>query len=293
MQTTLGLSMTSTSVGWILVDGKATDGTTLDHDAYAAQTGDSTSQLVAAARGAQSIAIAGGHHVGSIGVSWTDKLDVDQRVLLRALADLGFENVVPVPPARAAQAFAQLIGRRMGYQKTGVCVIEPAAVTAIVVDADDGAARTHTYTGDTGASLIRWLTKLFKRHDWQSEALYLVSPQTYRAAVKARLEAALPMRVFTSADAQLALAIGAALASSEDDIPRAPWLPPRTEALLTLVTCLIALIAAVALVPNHDSKPTDSLETLVPPTVVPAAAQQAPLPPDPVQQMSSPLNALP
>ena len=68
VQTVLGLSMTSTSVGWVLLDGQGPDAATLDHDAFDVQSGadgaaGDTSQHAAAARGAQAIATASGHKV--------------------------------------------------------------------------------------------------------------------------------------------------------------------------------------------------------------------------------------
>ena len=39
METVLGLSMTSTSVGWVLLDGLGPDATTLDYDAFDVQAG--------------------------------------------------------------------------------------------------------------------------------------------------------------------------------------------------------------------------------------------------------------
>ena len=76
METVLGLSMTSASVGWVLLDGPGPDATTLDYDAFDVQAGiqaaGNTSQHVAAARGAQAIATASGHKVGSVRVTWTE-----------------------------------------------------------------------------------------------------------------------------------------------------------------------------------------------------------------------------
>jgi hypothetical protein len=79
VQSVLGLSMTSNSVGWVLLDGPGPDAAILDHDAFDIQSsadGDSTPHA-AAARGAQAIATASGHKVDSIRVTWTEDVEAD------------------------------------------------------------------------------------------------------------------------------------------------------------------------------------------------------------------------
>ena len=94
MQTVLGLSMTSTSVGWVLLDGPGPDATTLDHDAFDVQAGvqetaGNTSQHVAAARGAQAIATASGHKVGSVQVTWTEDIEGGRQGAAEIIGGLG------------------------------------------------------------------------------------------------------------------------------------------------------------------------------------------------------------
>ena len=60
MEAVLGLSMTSTSVGWVLLDGQDADGVVIDHDAFDVLADvaahDDFSRHLAAVRGAQAIA---------------------------------------------------------------------------------------------------------------------------------------------------------------------------------------------------------------------------------------------
>lgn len=102
MKTVLGLSMTSASVGWVLLDGR---GDTLDHDAFDVG-GDieSSSQHAAAVRGALAIAAASGHQIRSVGVTWTDDVEAEAELLLKALTDLGFNDVAAVPATASADA---------------------------------------------------------------------------------------------------------------------------------------------------------------------------------------------
>ena len=108
METVLGLSMTSASVGWVLLDGPGPDATTLDYDAFDVQAGiqetaGNTSQHVAAARGAQAIATASGHKVGSVRVTWTEDTEGDAKALLKSLADLGFDDIHAISLGKATR----------------------------------------------------------------------------------------------------------------------------------------------------------------------------------------------
>ena len=81
VQAVLGLSMTSTSVGWVLLDGQGPDAATLDNDSFDVQSGadGDTSAHAAAARGAQAIATASGHTVGAVQVTWTENVEAEAK----------------------------------------------------------------------------------------------------------------------------------------------------------------------------------------------------------------------
>ncbi len=101
----LGLSMTSSKVGWVVLDGSGVDAATLDHDVFDLAGGsaddDDISKQVAAVRGVQAIAAAGGQDLRSIGVTWTADATATAFQMLSSLPDLGFDTVVM---ARLAEA---------------------------------------------------------------------------------------------------------------------------------------------------------------------------------------------
>ena len=78
MDTVLGLSLTSTSVGWVLVDGRDADGTILDHEDFEVGTGggvqavNTSEQATAAVLDAQAAAASYDRRLHIIGVSWSD-----------------------------------------------------------------------------------------------------------------------------------------------------------------------------------------------------------------------------
>ncbi len=223
MDAVLGLSMTPTTVGLVLVEGQDADGATIDKDEFAVRgrgrglvSAVNTSEKAAAAvLRSEAIAAARGHRLHSIGVTWSEDADTEASLLLESLSESGFDNVVAVRLPAATESLARGIASVIGYEITAVCVIEPDAVVVLVVDRADGAVQTavnHTVTTDE--DLARWLSAIFAQADWQPEALVLVGSASDLDAITPHLEDVLSVPVFVPAEAQLALARGAAMASA-------------------------------------------------------------------------------
>jgi hypothetical protein len=275
VQTVLGLSMTSTSVGWVLLDGQGPDAATLDHDAFDVQSGaddtaDDTSRHAAAACGAQAIATASGHKVGSVQVTWTEDAEADAATLLKSLADLGFDNVHAISLSKAAQAWGVEIGREKEHTKTGLCILEPDAATVMIVATGAGSVRTAvTDTRETAEDLIDWLRTVFRRDEknWLPESLYLLGALADLYEILKPIADALPIPVTDSVDTQLALARGAALAtvsqvdggsSQSAETPRErPWRVSRGKK----VTTPAAETVATATVGQVDAGSSQAAET--------------------------------
>jgi hypothetical protein len=209
--------MTSTGLGWVILDRQGPDAFTLDHDAFDVQsTADGTtpdpSQHAAAARGVQAIATASGHKVGAVQVTWSEDMEAAAADLLKSLADSGFDNVLTVPVNQAAQTWGVEVGRANEHKKTALCILEPGNATVMVVATGAGSVRTAvTNTRDHPSDLIAWLITVFNRDGWLPESLHLVGARDDLDAVAGPIGDALPIPVFDSVDTQLALARGAAL----------------------------------------------------------------------------------
>lgn len=98
VKTVLGLSVTSHRIAWALVDGRSTDVTALDDDAFEVDASDQLADRVAAAaRSAQAIAATSGQDVAAIGVTWhgPDPAGTGDHLpeLLDLLAAAGFDDV--------------------------------------------------------------------------------------------------------------------------------------------------------------------------------------------------------
>src|SRR5579875_1065353 len=100
--------MTSTAVGWVLVEGRDADGAIVEHDECAAGTGAGlragmlSQQATDAVLHADAASIARDSRLHVIGLTWSDDVAAEAALLLERLAAAGFDNVVPVRMAQAA-----------------------------------------------------------------------------------------------------------------------------------------------------------------------------------------------
>lgn len=218
MDAVLGLSMTPTSVGLVLVEGQDADGATMDRDSFSvADDGiHSSEQATAAVLRTEAMAATRGLRLHSIGVTWSEDADHQASMLMESLSESGFDNVVAIRMPEATEALARGIAEVLGYTTTAVCVIEPESVISLIVNTSDGAVQTaFNHAIDSDDALISWLSTVFTRADWAPEALVVVGSAGDLEPILHQLEDALSVPVFAPEEAKLALARGAALASAQ------------------------------------------------------------------------------
>jgi hypothetical protein len=221
MDAVLGLSVTPSAVGFVLVEGQDADGSTVDREAFEIVSGrhatpfDTSEKAAAAVLRTEAIAATRGQRLHSIGVTWSDGAHAEASLLLKSLNDSGFDNVVPIRLPEATEALAWGIAEVIGYDVTAVCVIEPETVITLIVHSGEGAVQTAVnHAIDTEDTLLRWLSAVFTKADWRPEALVIVGSGSELHGVVPRLEDILGVPVFVPAESELALARGAALASA-------------------------------------------------------------------------------
>lgn len=222
MDTVLGLSLTSTSVGWVLVDGRDADGTTLDHDdfnvppANGVQAVHTSEQASAAVQDAQAAAAGYDQRLHVVGVTWSDEAAAESALLLESLTDAGFDNVVPIRFHEACEMLARAIAPVVGYDQAAVCVLDGESTIVVMVDNDGDEPQTAIKQLPGGPGhLVRWLTTLFNRSSWQPNGIVIVGAEPELGTLSTHLEATVPVPVITQPGADLALARGAALASAQ------------------------------------------------------------------------------
>lgn len=322
MDAVLGLSVTPSAIGVVLVEGQDDDGVTLDGESFEVRRrGHSTAvetsaQAAAAVLRTEAVAADLGRRVHSIGVTWSDDADTEASLLLKSLSDSGFDNIVPVRLSEATDALARRIAHVLGFRTTAVCVIEPEQLIALVVamghDPDSASAvqTAVNHTVVTEDDLVGWLSSVFAKADWEPEALVLVGSAEDLDGLLPVLEEALAVPVFSPDEARLALARGAALACAQpgefgdwDMAVAAPVEQPSAKrfarfgpaALLTAGA--VAFVASVSvavtlqLAPEPAAPQSRPAAESIPqaPTSVPRPARVSPAPAAPVSEAPAPI----
>ncbi len=221
MDIVLGVSMTPTTVRMVLVEGEKADGVTVDHDAFEIKTADGSAtssaadQVAAAVLGTQESAAASGHHLKSIGVTWTHHSDA--AALRDTLAARGIEDVMLVSATHAAASLAQAVGRAIGYDTTALLFIEKDTATLSVVQTEDGSVvkvLSRDLHDSDAMAVFTEMAKAVESAESPPQGLFIVGSGVDAVAVKAHLENLVALPVSAPDEPALALARGAALASA-------------------------------------------------------------------------------
>ncbi len=222
MDIVLGVSMTPTTVRMVLVEGDKADGPIVDHDTFdvTANNGSATSltaaeQVVEAVLGTKESAAAGGHHLKSIGVTWSDHAEAS--TLRDTLAARGIDDVMLVSDGHAAGALAQAAGRAVGYATTALLFVDRDTATLSVVQTGDGSVVKVLSRSLHSEDAMAVLTEMAAAVDAQESApqgMFVVGSGVDVTSVKSHLENLISLPVSAPDEPEIALARGAALASA-------------------------------------------------------------------------------
>jgi hypothetical protein len=309
LDTVLGLSLTPTTVGWVLAEGHGADGTILDHRELSLPAGRGARALNTAEQVADEVlrvdalASASERRLRVIGLTWNDDASAQAALLLEALTDAGFDNVVPVRLLAAVETLALAIAPVIGYEQTAVCILDHDWATVVMVDTHDGQTQTavkHVRGGFDG--LTSWLSGMFERRTgWRPGGVVVVGAGDDLDGFSWQLEKTLPVPVFAQTMAQVTIARGAALAAARSteftdehlvshvsEPVAAPEVRPRRLSYAGAVTALAAgaitfvsslsLALGIQLAPASESAPGKRVVHAPPPQIAEAVAP-APAPP--------------
>jgi len=312
--------VTPTTVGWVLAEGHGADGAILDHQELALRAGRGVRAVSTAEQVADEVlrvdalAAASDHRVRVIGVTWNDEASAQAALLLEALTDAGFDNVVPVRLLEAVETLARAIAPVIGYEQTAVCILEHEWATVVMVDTHDGETQTavkHVRDGFDG--LTCWLTGMFERNGWRPGGVVVVGAHSDIDGLSWQLEKALPVPVFAQTMAQVTVARGAALAAArsteftDEQLVAHPSKPaaaparPRQLSYAGAVTALAAgaitfvssLSLAVGIQLAPDSEPTTPKHVVHTPTPQIAEAVAPAVAPPPEAEPPAPQSKAP
>jgi hypothetical protein len=241
----LGLSMTSADVRWVLVEGATAEGATVCRDTADFDTLD------------DAISAVGENRLHAVGVTWANEAEAAATTLLDALAARGLANVITVSQQEAADSLATGIADRGDYRDVAVCIVEADEAHVALVDGDGVTTERVEPTADDMLALL-------DRSGASPEAIFVLGSADDIDAVAASFHgAAVP--VITAAEADVALARGAALASARAvnalDTRPARWrMPSRTGALTSVVAAALVVFVVslstalgLGLAPDEDS----------------------------------------
>jgi hypothetical protein len=290
----LGLSITSAAVRLVLVEGATGDGDTVDHDVIElaglrVSQDASENELVTAVIQHRVIAAARRNTLHSIGVTWTAEAALSGSMVLKALATAGFEDFIAVSECGAADALAAGIGDVAGSQDVAVCIVEPEAAVVAIVNSQGALVDRVDRSGDGKdvAELVGTLVSMLHPAGWKPDAIVIFGSAADLDLIVSWLRSAGPSPVLSAADADLALAKGAALAAAramtgfEPQAPSAPladvpipddidlpdeaptatqWLTSRVGALtsvlgVAVLTFVVSLSLMVGLRTTGQSEP--------------------------------------
>jgi hypothetical protein len=210
--------------------------------------------------------VVGENEMHAVGVTWTSEGAVAAAAVLDALADRGVRNVVVVSDTDAAEALATGIANITDYDDVAVCIIEPDAALVALVNAGGVTVERIDRPMDRNDALelTSSVIAMLAVNDRRPDAIFVVGSDDVDVIVSS-FEAISEAPVFSAAEADLALARGAALASA--GVVNAPnaesvLLGPRVTSKVgvlsavlgaAVVTFLVSLSVALGLGVSPDS----------------------------------------
>ncbi|VEG46249.1 Uncharacterised protein [Mycolicibacterium flavescens] len=260
MDLVLGLLMTSSTVRWVLVEGTTGEGATVDRGSFDFDAEVDPDDLL-------NVALADvASPIHAIGVTWTNEAETVASDVLDALAVRGYGNAIAVSELEAGEVLAAGIAEIADYDDVAVCIVEPDAAVVAMVDRDgvtvDRIARP--LDGADVVELPSSVIAMLELNEWRPQAIFVVGSARDVELITSTLGDVTDSPVFSAAEADLALARGAALASARAvnrlDAP-ATKAPSRVGALASVlvaavVTFVVSTSTAVGLTLTGDSSST-------------------------------------
>lgn len=248
MDLVLGLSMTSSSARWVLVEGTTGEGASVDRGSLSTLGAFDATALISALFGK-----AAGRRIHAIGLTWTAGAEATASAVWQALADRDVENIIAVSDLEAAEALTCGIAGISGYERVVACVVEPGAavVTAFTPDGVTADRVDAEALGD-----IEGLS---------ADAVFVVGSGDVDGVV-ATLKGRTAAPVISADEADLALAKGSALASAAavaildaQPVAEQSRISPTTKLASVLaaavVTFVVSLSVALGLTLVPDDQP--------------------------------------
>ncbi len=228
MDVVLGVSVTTTAVRMVLIEGEKADGVIVESGVVdttasgGAAKSSPSEQISAAILATQRNALSNGHHLVVTGVTWVDEQALGTMSDSVAARDL--HNVMLMTEPTAVGALAQTIGRALGYDTTAVMMMNPDTATLSLVDSDDGSiveVRTCSLNRAKATDFVPAMAASLESSRPRAGGVFVVGSASWVTSVKSSLERLVPQPVIVPEEPAFALARGAALAAANAPVAEA------------------------------------------------------------------------
>jgi hypothetical protein len=257
MDLVLGVSMTSAAVRWVLVEGTTGEGATISRGSFDLGEAVDPDDLLDVL-----LIDEPDNRMHAIGLTWTNEATDAATGLLEAVQARGYDNVIAVSELEAGDVLAAGIAGIAEYEDVAVCIIEPDAAVVAIVDAEGVTVDRFGRPSD-GSDVVELpssVMAMLELDDWQPDSIFVVGSAGDLDLIKSTLEGVTDAPVFSAAEADLALARGAALASARavNGLDTAgTHRPARVRALTAVlvaaaVTFVVSLSVALGLNLSHS-----------------------------------------
>ncbi len=246
MDLVLGVSMTSRAVRWVLVEGTTGEGTTVSRGTLGLDEAVNPDALLDAL-----LIDEPDNRVHAIGLTWTNEATDAATGVLEALRARGCDNVIAVSELEAGDVLASGIAGIAEYEDVAVCIIEPDTAIVAIVDSE-GVTVDRLGRPPDGSDVVELpssVMAMLELDDWHPDSIFVVGSAEDLDLIKSTLEAVTDAPVFSAAEADLALARGAALASARavNGLETAGSHRPSRVRALTAVLAAAAVTFVVSL----------------------------------------------
>lgn len=257
MDLVLGLSLTSAALRWVLVEGTTGEGDPIDRGAIDIPAIDDVDADLLV-RAVLNPAVIAENRITVVGVTSTGDAEQAAADVVAALAAHGLHDVVPVSDTAAGAALATGIAGLTDYDDVAVCIVEPDSAFVAVVDGGEVVVENIDRPSDRDDAL-ELTSSIIAFLDRKTDAIFVIGSDDVAVIVSA-FEAITEVPVFSAAEADLALARGAALVAGRTrDMTAGLALPPssRNRVLagvlaVAVVTFVVSLSIAIGLTLRQD-----------------------------------------
>jgi hypothetical protein len=246
MDLVIGLSMTSTALRWVVVEGTTGEGAMRDRGTVDLTGEVDPDELLEVLPVHQ-----GDDRIHAVGVTWTNEAEDAASGVLAALTARGYDDIITVSELEATEVLADGIAAITEYQTVAVCIAEPDAAVVAMVGPDETTSDRigRPRDGHDVVELPSSVLATLELNDWQPQAIFVLGSADNLDMIISTIDDATESPVISATDADLALTRGAALAAAGavNSLTSARFRMPSRIGALTSIVAGAAVVFVVSL----------------------------------------------